>query len=139
MVCPTPEGFRYPEPGRGIEGLAEVPPLWQAYTGRRRADGLLEIPGLRPDIGAGRLHHGPMLVISEAAAIEAATEALGTDALAVEHLGLTIVAPGRSGPFVATPVLVAVRSDTVGCRIELRDHGRDARLVAAASVRLRAL
>jgi len=139
VICPTPEGFQYPDPGRGIEGLAEVPPLWQAYTGRRRTDGLLEIPGLRPEIGTDRLHHGPMLVVSEAAAIEAATEALGTDALAVEHLGLTIVAPGRSGPFVATPVLVAVRSDTVGCRIELRDHGRDARLVAAASVRLRAL
>jgi hypothetical protein len=139
VICPTPEGFRYPDPGHGIEGLADVPPLWQAYTGRRRTDGLFEIPGLRPEIGTDRLHHGPMLVVTETAAIEAATEALGTDALAVEHLGLTIVAPGRSGPFVATPVLVAARSDTVGSRVELRDRGRDDRLVAAASVRLRAL
>jgi acyl-coenzyme A thioesterase PaaI-like protein len=138
VICPTPEGFQYPEPGLGTEGLAEVPPLSQAYTARRRTDGLLEIPCLRSEIGGERLHHGPMLVVTEAAAIEAAAEALGTDALTVEHLGLTIVAPGRSGPFVADPVLVAVGSDTVGCRVELRDRGRDDRLVAIASVRLRA-
>jgi acyl-coenzyme A thioesterase PaaI-like protein len=137
VICPTPEGFQYPEPGPGIEPTDEVPPLWQAYTGRRRTDGLLEIPGLRPEIGTERLHHGPMLVVTEAAAIEAATEALGTDALAVEHLGLTIVSPGRSGPFLASPVLVAAQSDTVGCRVELRDQGRDDRLVAAAFVRMR--
>lgn len=138
VICPTPEGFEYPEPGRGIEPVNDVPPLWQAYTGRRRSDGLLEIPGLRPEIGTERLHHGPMLVVTEAAAIEAATQALDTDALSVEHLGLTIVAPGRSGPFVATPVLVAAQSDTVGCRVELRDQGRNDRLVATAFVRLRA-
>lgn len=138
VICPTPEGFQYPEPGRGIKRLTDAPPLWQAYTGRRRSDGLLEIPGLAPEIGTERLHHGPMLVVTEAAAIEAAAEALGTDALSVEHLGLTIVAPGRSGPFVANPVLVAAQSDTAGCRVELRDYGRDDRLVARAFVRLRA-
>jgi acyl-coenzyme A thioesterase PaaI-like protein len=138
VICPTPEGFQYPEPGCGVDETTELPPLWQAYTGRRRTDGLLEVPGLRPEIGGERLHHGPMLVVTEAAAIEAAAKALGTDALAVEHLGLTIVAPGRAGPFVANPVLVAVGVDTVGCRVELRDRGRDDRLVAIASVRLRA-
>lgn len=138
VICPTPEGFQYPKPGHGIEQVAEVPPLWQAYTGRRRSDGLLEIPGLRPEIGAERLHHGPMLVLTEAAAIEAACQMLGTDEVAVEHLGLTIVAPGRSGPFVATPVLVAEQGSTVGCRVELRDVGRDGRLVATAFVRLHA-
>lgn len=138
VICPTPEGFEYPSPGRGVADMAEVPPLWQAFTGRRRPDGLLEIPGLRPEIGTDRLHHGPMLVVTETAALEAAAEALGTDALAVEHLSLTIVAPGRSGPFVATPVFTAVRSTTVGCRVELRDEGRDNRLVASAFVRMHA-
>jgi acyl-coenzyme A thioesterase PaaI-like protein len=138
VICPTPEGFQYPKPGRGVEHATELPPLWQAYTGRKRDDGLLEIPGLRPEIGTDRLHHGPMLVVTEATAIEAAAEALGTGDLAVEHLGMTIVAPGRTGPFVATPVLVATREGTVGCRVELRDHGRDDRLVATAFVRLRA-
>lgn len=138
VICPTPEGFQYPSPGRSVNETDDLPPLWQAYTGRRRADGLLEIPGLRPEIGTKRLHHGPMLVVAEAMAIEAGADALGTDALIVEHLGLTIVAPGRSGPFVARPVLVVPCSNTVGCRVELRDHGRNDRLVATASVRLRA-
>jgi acyl-coenzyme A thioesterase PaaI-like protein len=138
VICPTPEGFQYPEPGRGVEHANELPPLWQAYTGRRREDDMLEIPSLRPEIGTDRLHHGPMLVITEATAVEAAADALGTADVAVEHLGMTIVAPGRAGPFVARPVLIATSSGTVGCRVELRDHGRDDRLVATAFVRLRA-
>lgn len=139
VICPTPDGFSYPEPGIGVAGMADVPPLWQAYTGRRRADGLLEIPGLRPEIGTDRLHHGPMLVISETAALEAAAASLGTDALTVEHLAVTIVAPGREGPFVATPAFIARAGDTVGCRVELRDQGRDNRLVAGTFVRMRAV
>lgn len=138
VISPTPDGFEYPEPGHGVKLMDEVPALWKAFTGSRRSDGLLEIPGLRPEIGTERLHHGPMLVIMEAAAVEVAAGVLDTDVVAVEHLGLTIVAPGRSGPFVATPVLLAVRSRTVGCRVELRDQDRDDRLVAAAFVRVRA-
>ncbi|MGV0079110.1 hypothetical protein ACRU13_09925 [Mycobacterium colombiense] len=137
VITETPSGFTYPEPGPGIAGMAEVPPLWQAYSGRRRPDGLIEIPCLSPAIGTDRLHHGPMLVITEAVALEAAAQAAGTDELSIEHLALTIVSPGRVGPFVATPVFVAAQTDTVGCRVELRDHGRADRLVAAAFVRLR--
>ncbi len=138
VICPTPDGFVYPEPGNGVEGLTEVPPLPQAYTGIRRDDGLWEIPGLRPEIGAERLHHGPMLVMTEAAALDVAAHVLGTDALSVDGLQMTIVAPGRVGPFVATPVFVTKSADTVGCRVELRDRGRDGRLVAATFVRMRA-
>lgn len=137
VICPTPDGFEYPKPGTGVEGTGEVPPLWQAFTGCRRDDGRFEIPDLLPEIGTQRLHHGPMLVVTEAAALEAAAQALGTDQLAVEHLSTTIVAPGRVGPFVAMPVFVAASDGAVGCRIELRDKGRDDRLVAASFVRVR--
>ena len=137
MICPTPDGFVYPEPGDGVDETADIPPLWQAYTGRRRDDGLFEIPRLRPEIGAERLHHGPMLVVTETAAIEAGTRALGTDDLAVDQLTMTIVAPGRVGPFVAVPVSVGASGDIAGCRVELRDAGRDARVVAATVVRMR--
>ncbi len=135
VICPTPEGFAYPEPGAGVGEAEDVPPLWQAYTGRRRDDGGLEIPGLRPEIGADRLHHGPMLVVTEAAALEAGAEALNTDALGVDQLTMTIMAPGRVGPFVAVPVSVGVSGDVAGCRVELRDRGRDDRLVATTVVR----
>ena len=51
VICPTPDGFVYPERGDGIDETTDVPPLWQAYTGRMRDDGLFEIPDLRPEIG----------------------------------------------------------------------------------------
>jgi hypothetical protein len=137
VICPTPDGFVYPAPGEGIDEAGDIPPLWQAYTGRRRDDGLLEIPGLRPEIGAERLHHGPMLVVTEAAAIDAASHALGTDHVGVDQLSMTIVAPGRVGPFVAVPVSVGTSGDVGACRVELRDSGRDDRVVATTVVRMR--
>lgn len=132
VICPTPEGFSYPEPGTGVSGSVDVPPLWQAYFGRRRHDNLLEVPGLRAEIGTDRLHHGPMLVITEAAALEAAEQAVGHNHLQVRSLSMTLVAPARVGPFVATPVSVATHGDSVSCRVELRDEGRQ-RVVAAAT------
>ena len=136
VICPTPDGFGYPDPGDGIDESVEPPPLWRAYAGRRRSDGMLEIPGLRPEIGAERLHHGPILVVTEASALEAGTRALGTDALRVDHLATTIVAPGRNGPFVAMPVGIAAAGGSALCRVELRDGGRGNRLVAATTVRM---
>ena len=138
VICPTPEGFVYPEPGEGVEDASDLPPLWQAYTGRRRGDGLLEIPELAPEVGAERLHHGPMLVVTESAALEAGAKALGTDSLAIDQMAMTIVAPGRAGPFVAVPVAVGAGADGAVCRVELRDTGRDDRVVAITTVRMRA-
>jgi hypothetical protein len=137
VICPTPEGFVYPEPGDGVDETGDIPPLWRAYTGRRRVDGLFEIPGLRPEIGAERLHHGPMLVVTETAAIDAGARALGTDDVGVDQLTMTIVAPGRVGPFVAVPVSVGASGDVAACRVELRDGGRDDRVVATTVVRMR--
>jgi hypothetical protein len=136
VICPTPEGFVYPEPGDGVDETGDIPPLWQAYTGRKRDDGLFEIPGLRPEIGAERLHHGPMLVVSEAAAIDAASRALGTDDVGVDQLTMTIVAPGRAGPFVAVPISVGTSEVGAACRVELRDAGREDRLVGTTVVRI---
>ena len=77
-----------------------------------------------------------MLVVTEAVALASAAEALGTDELVVEHLAMTVVAPGRVGPFIATPVYTAIDGDSVGCRVELRDAGRGDRLIAATFVRM---
>jgi hypothetical protein len=136
VICPTPEGFAYPCPGDGVDETGDIPPLWQAYTGRRRDDGLLEIPGLRPEIGAERLHHGPMLVVTEAAAVDAGSRVLGTDDVGVDQLTMTIVSPGRLGPFVAVPVSIGASGDMAACRVELRDVGREERLVATTVVRI---
>jgi hypothetical protein len=78
-------------------------------------------------------------VVTEAAALEGGADALGTDALAVEQLTTTIVAPGRNGPFVAVPVAVGSSADVAACRVELRDAGRGDRVVATTVLRMRAV
>jgi len=47
IIVPTTGEFRYPEPGAGIADSPDAPPLWEAFTARRRSDGLLEIPACR--------------------------------------------------------------------------------------------
>ncbi|MDT5018169.1 MAG: hypothetical protein QOD39_4329 [Mycobacterium sp.] len=133
----APHRFCFPQPGPPEPGWVGLPPLWHAYSGRRRADGTLEIPRLPLEVGEERLHYGPMLVVTEAAALDDAARELGTDQLVVEHLAMTVVAPGRVGPFIATPVFTTVEGDSVGCRVELRDAGRGDRLIAATFMRMR--
>jgi hypothetical protein len=137
VIGAPPQRFCFPEPGARNPGTAVLPPLWHANSGRRRPDGPREIPRLL-EVGAERLHHAPMLVVTEAVALEHAAQTLGTDALSVDDLAMTVLAPGRVGPFAATPLFSAVEADTVGCRVELRDAGRENQLVAATFVRMQA-
>lgn len=137
VVGTTPQRFCFPEPVAAGPEIAALPPLWQAYSGRRRFDGLLEIPRLL-EVGAELLHYAPMLVVIEAVALEHAAVTLGTDVLSVDSLSMTVVAPGRVGPFVVKPVFSAVDAETVGCRVELRDAGHENCLVAAAFLCMRA-
>jgi hypothetical protein len=134
----SPHRFCFPQPAPCDGNRAELPPLWHAYSGRRRGEAAIEIPRLPREVGVEWLHHGPMLVVTEAVALDCAAETLGSDELVVEHLSMTVVAPGRVGPFIAAPVYSAVEGDSVGCRVELRDAGRGDRLIAATSVRMRA-
>ncbi|MCV7282395.1 hypothetical protein H7J88_22440 [Mycolicibacterium flavescens] len=133
----SPHRFCFPQPGPPDVSWVGRPPLWHAYSGRRRGEASMEIPRLPLEVGVEWLHHGPMLVITEAVALDCAAAALGSDELVVEHLAMTVVAPGRVGPFIATPVYSAIEGDSVGCRVELRDAGRGDRLIAATSVRMR--
>jgi acyl-coenzyme A thioesterase PaaI-like protein len=137
VIVPTTGEFRYPQPGAGIADSVDAPPLWAAFTGRRRGDGLLEVPGLSPLIGTERLHHGPMFVITEAAALDAIARRLGDVPVAVEHLAMSIVSPGRRGPFVAHPTWLGEGRGTIGCRVELRDEGFHGRVVARTFLRAR--
>jgi len=130
VIVPTAQGFVYPEPGAGIPDTPEAPPLWEAYTGRKRADGYFEIPSLSPKVGTQRLHHGPISVILEAAALEAATASKPGCTAAVRHVTTSILNPGRIGPFVARSSLIAQHGDDLVCRSELRDVGHEDRVVA---------
>jgi hypothetical protein len=133
-----PQRFCFPEPDAVDLAASEAsPPLWQAFSGHRRCDGLLEIPRLL-EVGVERLHYAPMLIVAEAVALEHATHTLDTDMLSVDSLSMTMVAPGLMGPFVAEPVFSAVETETVGCRVELRDAGRGNHLVAVGFFRVQA-
>ena len=63
-------------------------------------------------------------------------EATGRRPTVGRSLSMSLVAPGRVGPLIATPVFSAVDADTVGCRVELRDTGWDGCPMAAAFIRL---
>ncbi len=80
-----------------------------------------------------------MSVITEATALEAVGDRLGDVPLAVENLAMSIVSPGRRGPFVAHPALIGDGREVIGCRVELRDEGMDGRVVARTFVRVRAV
>jgi hypothetical protein len=138
VLSMPPQRFCFPEPDAiALAAPDASPPLWQAFSGHRRCDGLLEIPRLT-EVGVDRLHYAPMLIVAEAVALEHAILTLDTDMLSADSLSMTMVAPGLIGPFVAKPVFSAVDTETVGCRVELRDTGRGNCLVAVGFVRMQA-
>jgi len=137
VLAPTPDGFEYTDPGHGVPDTPDLPPLAEAYDARPRSGGGFVIEGLSARVGIDTLHHGPILVSLEAAALEAAAARTGSGALRIEHLSVRLVSAGRCGPFVATAEVVPLRGDTVACRAELRDEGVDGRVVATAILRAR--
>lgn len=137
VIGPTPPGFEYRDPGPGVADTPDLPPLWEVYHGRPRGDGGFVIDELASPIGLEILHHGPMLVLTEAAALEAAATESGSDRLTVERASTRIVAPGKQGPFVVTADVLPTR-DGIVCRAQLRDEGYDDRVVAVSLFRIRA-
>ncbi len=132
ILAPTPAGFAYTDPGPGVPDSSDLPPLPEAYDVSPNDDGGYVIAGLSPRVGDDTLHHGPILVALEAAALDAATDHRGTDDLRLEHFSTRFVKAGRSGPFVARARVVAANGGTVACRAELRDEGAGGVMVAVA-------
>lgn len=134
VMAPTPPGFVYVNPGPGVPDRPDLPAFVEAFgvAPRRGADDGhgYELAGLSPQVGADSLHQGPIQAMLEAAALDAARETAGTDAIYAEHTGTTIVQRGKTGPFVTTASVLAAGNQTVACRAELRDHGEGGRVVA---------
>lgn len=137
VVGQVPPGYRYQDPGPGVAEEEVMPPLAEAYGATRLEPGHYRIPGLSARLGRASLHQGPIQVVLEAAAGEAAGAAAGGDRLALERMGTTIAAAGRTGPFTATAEVLGVTAGSVMVRAELRDEGAG-RVVAAAVGRWRA-
>jgi len=122
VIEPTPPGFTYVDPGSGVPDEPPMPPLWAAYGAEPFPGGGFEIPALSPRIGAERMHHGPMLVVTEAAALQA-TEAVGVRPTGVEVLTTRLLKAARVGPFRTRAEVVAQTASTASCRAELYDVG----------------
>ncbi len=90
VIDPTPSGFEYIDPGPGVEDTADLPPLATAYDAKPREGGGLVIDELTPRLGGVLLHHGPILVSLEAAALDVA----GAGAR-VEELSVRIIKAGK--------------------------------------------
>jgi acyl-coenzyme A thioesterase PaaI-like protein len=136
VMAPAPDGYRYVDPGPGVPESESLPPLWQAFEGRRRVDGRLEIPGLNSRIGStsGSLHHGPTQVVLEAACSEAAVSSAGTDQLRIRNWYVAFVARGLAGPFETTTEVVSTTSDAVAVEATMRDAGRNRTIASASAV-----
>jgi acyl-coenzyme A thioesterase PaaI-like protein len=130
VIEATPSGFEYIDPGPGVEDTGDLPPLAAAYDARPRTGGGLVIDELTPRLGGFVLHHGPILVTLEAAALEVAG-----DGARVEDLSVRIVKAGKQGPFVATARILSEDDDTALVRADLHQSADDA-LVATATLRL---
>ena len=133
---PNP-GFRYVDPRPGAPDSPDLPPLHEPFGARRRDDGRFEIPELGPELGAEGLHQGPFQVVSEAAAMQAATEAVGSDRFWIEHQGTSIMARGVGTPLVTTTDVMTRAGGAVIVRVELRAEGADDRLCSVSLCRFR--
>ena len=76
------------------------------------------------------MHHGPILVVLEAAALkitEAQAEERGVTPTA---LSCRIVRAGRKGPFKVSSRLLSRNGDLITCRSVMRDEGREYDIIA---------
>jgi len=133
VIAPTPDGFTYTDVGPGHPESPETPRMPEAFELQPRDGGGFVLPALSPRVGAEVLHHGPMLVGTEQAALQAGAAGAGTDRLALRASSMRIVRAGRAAPFTFTSELLAATDDAVGCRSEIVDGNGDTTAVALFS------
>lgn len=128
VVADTPSGFAYIDPGHGVAD-EDLPPLASAYDAEPLPGGGFKIASLTPRLGGVVLHHGPILVTLEAAAMQTTIPEAR-----VESLSLRIIRAGKHGPFTATANIIYAESCAVLVRAEMRQA--DDSVVAEATIRL---
>ena len=131
-MTPGPGGICRPAPGLGTVDTGDLPPLVGVYGAVPAASGGYVIPELTARLGGPILHHGPILVTLEAAAIEAA----GPDVRAAA-LSVRIVKAGKRAPFVASATVMSEDAGLVVVRAELTQDGDPTNVVATATFTLR--
>jgi hypothetical protein len=131
----APPGFTPIDLPPDLPSTDDLPPLPVVFGIARDADGWRLPPlGPRHASTSASLHIGPIHVAFEAAAMERASEVVGTDALQAQDWDVHFVAPGTVGPFLVLVEALAGRDRRVACRLTLVDEGREAVVAVGAAV-----
>lgn len=103
----------------------DLPPLWQVFGARRRADGVWALPELTVEVASpdAALHVGPQFVVLETAALDAAAALAGTDRLQGVSSHVMFLARGKVGPFRVVAEPIRGTEGTVAVRTTLYDEG----------------
>ena len=111
----------------------DLPPLWQVFGGSRRADGHWSLPELSVEVASpdAALHIGPQFVILETAAVDAAAQFGGTDALQGVSTHIMFLARGKVGPFRVAAEPMAGTDGLIAVRVLLHDEGNDDKVVTS--------
>jgi hypothetical protein len=139
------QGVSIGTPPEGLEKMDEakievvdspdLPPLWEVFGARRRADGRWELPELALEFASpdAALHIGPQHIVLETAAIELAADLVGTDRLQMQTWHVMFLARGKIGPFRVDGEAVRGVDGKAGVRLLLSDEGNDDRPISSGS------
>ena len=118
-----------------IEDSPDLPPLSKVFGASRRDDGHWVLPELSLELASpdAALHIGPQHVVLETAAVDAASELMGTDRLQVSSWHVMFLARGKVGPFRVESDVQRGTAGRVGTRMVIHDEGNGDRAVTSAS------
>jgi hypothetical protein len=137
----TPPGGleKMPENKLEIADSPDLPPLWQVFGASRRDDGHWVLPELSLELASpdAALHIGPQHIVLETAAIELASELVGTDRLQMQSWHVMFLARGKVGPFRVDGEAVRGVDGSVGVRMLMHDEGDEDRAVTSGSAVLK--
>jgi hypothetical protein len=136
----VPDGYeKVDNPPIAVEHSAALPPLHEVFGAERGDDGLWRLPPLKPELSAphAALHLGPINIVLEVAAMEAAAEDAGTDALQVESWHVMMERPGVVGPFRAQAIVNGTGGDRVAVAATLHDEAKSDRAISTAMAMFR--
>jgi uncharacterized protein (TIGR00369 family) len=87
---------------------------------------------------AGSLEGGVVSTLADVAGASTCAMAVGS-LVATEHISISFIAPGRTGPIRATGALLRSGRNDAVAEVRIDDVGRDDRLMAVALVTVRVL
>src|SRR5579859_244777 len=113
----------------------DLPPLWEVFGAQRRKDGHWSLPELQLEFASpdAALHIGPQHIVLETAAIDLASQLVGTDRLQMQTWHVMFLARGKIGPFRVDGEAVKGTQGRVGVRMTLIDEGNEDRSITSGS------